>query len=247
MKRFLIVPAFLIIIATSCNQNAEVKTYTDTLSYAMGKNLAINIEKGIESKRSDSMNIDVFIAAVKDYFANDTSIMTKDELKIFLNAYSMKKQQEMQEERIKQQKEQEEKDRVTYKDNIEEGEKFLKENAKKEGVVTTESGLQYKILKAGTGDMPKPADRVKVHYTGKLLNDTVFDSSVERGEPASFGVTQVIRGWTEALQLMKEGAKYELYIPYDLAYGSRAQGAQIKPFSTLIFEVELISIETKDK
>lgn len=123
-----------------------------------------------------------------------------------------------------------------------EGEKFLAENAKKEGVKTTASGLQYKELQAGTGGTPTANDQVKVHYKGSLLNGQEFDSSHKRGEPATFGVGQVIKGWTEGLQLMKEGSKYEFYIPADLAYGDQGAGRAIGPGETLIFEVELIEI-----
>lgn len=128
-----------------------------------------------------------------------------------------------------------------YKDNKEAGQQFLAENAQKEGVVTTESGLQYEVIKKGKGVLPKSTDKVKVHYHGTLIDGTVFDSSVDRGQPAEFGVTQVIKGWVEGLQLMPVGSKYKFYIPQELAYGSQSQG-KIKPFSTLIFEVELIGI-----
>ena len=122
------------------------------------------------------------------------------------------------------------------------GKTYLAENAKKEGVTTTESGLQYEVINSGKGAKPAPSDQVTVHYHGTLLDGTVFDSSVDRGEPASFPVGGVIKGWTEALQLMSVGSKWKLYVPYDLAYGERGAGAQIGPYSTLIFEVELISI-----
>ena len=128
-----------------------------------------------------------------------------------------------------------------YKGNKEVGQKFLEENAQKEGVITTPSGLQYEVIKAGKGALPKETDKVKVHYHGTLIDGSVFDSSVERGQPAEFGVTQVIKGWVEGLQLMPVGSKYKFYIPQELAYGSQSQG-QIQPFSTLIFEVELIEI-----
>jgi len=130
-----------------------------------------------------------------------------------------------------------------YDDVKKEGEDFLKENAEKEGVVTLPSGLQYKIITEGTGAKPQLTDKVKVHYHGTLINGTVFDSSVDRGEPISFPVTQVIKGWTEALQLMPVGSKWKSAIPYDLAYGERGAGQQIGPFSTLIFQVELLDIE----
>jgi FKBP-type peptidyl-prolyl cis-trans isomerase FklB len=126
--------------------------------------------------------------------------------------------------------------------NREAGIKFLAENKTKEGVVTTASGLQYKIITKGTGEIPTAESKVKVHYKGTMLDGTEFDSSYKRNEPATFGAGQVIKGWTEALTLMPVGSKWELYIPYDLAYGSREAGP-IKPFSTLVFEVELLSIE----
>jgi FKBP-type peptidyl-prolyl cis-trans isomerase FklB len=122
------------------------------------------------------------------------------------------------------------------------GQKILDENKKKPGVTTTTSGLQYEVLKSGTGKTPGPDDNVTVHYTGKLLDGTVFDSSVERGEAATFGVSDVITGWTEVLQLMKEGDKWLVYIPYELAYGERGAGQSIPPYATLIFEVELIKV-----
>ncbi|MCC7377045.1 MAG: FKBP-type peptidyl-prolyl cis-trans isomerase [Verrucomicrobiales bacterium] len=128
-------------------------------------------------------------------------------------------------------------------ENAKAGEEFLAANAKKDGVKSTTSGLQYKTLKSGTGKSPKTSDTVKVHYTGKLIDGTVFDSSVERNEPATFGVDQVIPGWTEVLQLMKEGDKWQVYIPSKLAYGERGAGPDIGPNSTLVFDVELLSIE----
>lgn len=123
----------------------------------------------------------------------------------------------------------------------EDGEKYLAENAKKDGVIALPSGLQYKVIKEGTGKKPKATDRVKCHYEGFLIDGTVFDSSVQRGEPAVFPLNGVIAGWTEGVQLMAEGAKYRFFIPYDLAYGSQGAGAQIPPYAALIFDVELIS------
>ena len=130
-----------------------------------------------------------------------------------------------------------------YADNKAAGEKFLADNKTKEGVVTTESGLQYKIITKGTGAIPADTCKVKVNYKGTLIDGTEFDSSYKRKEPATFRANQVIKGWTEALTMMPVGSKWELYIPYDLAYGSRETGGQIKPFSTLIFEIELLDIE----
>lgn len=144
-----------------------------------------------------------------------------------------------------QSKAQEKKDadsKIQYADNIAAGEKFLAENKTIGDVVTLPSGLQYKVLVEGTGAKPKASDKVKVHYHGTLIDGTVFDSSIDRGEPITFGVTDVIKGWTEALQLMPVGSKWMVYIPYDLAYGSRDAGT-IKPYSTLVFEIELLDIE----
>ena len=124
----------------------------------------------------------------------------------------------------------------------EEGEAYLKENAKKEGVTTTASGLQYMVIKEGNGKQPKATDKVKCHYEGMLVNGQLFDSSLQRGEPAVFGLNQVIAGWTEGLQLMQEGAKYRFFIPYQLGYGERGAGASIPPFAALIFDVELIEV-----
>jgi len=132
--------------------------------------------------------------------------------------------------------------KTQYQDSIAAGDAFMAENAKREGVVTLPSGLQYEIIRAGNGAIPADTDQVKVHYHGTLINGTVFDSSVDRGEPAVFGVTQVIPGWTEALKLMPVGSKWRLYVPYDLAYGATDRGT-IKPFSNLIFDVELLGIE----
>ena len=132
------------------------------------------------------------------------------------------------------------------KDNATIGREFLEENAKNDSVVQTASGLQYMVLKEGKGAKPGPTDEVTVHYTGRLINGTVFDSSVERGEPATFPLNKVIPGWTEGLQLMSEGAKYRLFIPSELAYGEKGAGEQILPNSTLIFDVELIKVEKKN-
>jgi len=153
----------------------------------------------------------------------------------FLQMYAMSKQEEAM-------KQQEDELKSQYTDVIEAGEAFLKENMEKEGVQVTESGLQYKIIEEGNGPNALPSDKVKVHYTGTLIDGTQFDSSHDRGEPAEFGVTGVIKGWIEGLQLMNAGSKYMFYIPYDLGYGARGAGATITPFSTLVFEVELLEI-----
>jgi FKBP-type peptidyl-prolyl cis-trans isomerase FklB len=188
--------------------------------YSMGVLFANNVK----GQGGDSLDVDAMIAAIKDVFGNKP-------LKIEQQQCMTTVQQYMQQAS--------EKKSAKAKDL---GKNFLENNKKNEGVIVTASGLQYKVLTQGTGKMPTPNSNVTVHYTGKLIDGTVFDSSVQRGTPADFGVTQVIRGWTEALQLMKEGDKWILYIPYDLAYGERGAGGSIPPYSALIFEVELIKV-----
>ena len=151
-------------------------------------------------------------------------------------------QSEFEKAQAQQMERQEEDLQVQYESAIAEGDAYMAENAKRDEVVTLPSGLQYEVITKGSGAVPASTDQVKVHYHGTLIDGTVFDSSVERGEPAVFGVTQVIAGWTEALQLMPVGSKWRLYVPYDLAYGTADRG-EIKPYSNLIFDVELIGIE----
>ncbi len=166
-------------------------------------------------------------AGVINALVGDETIFTTEEASNFYNTYAEEKHKAKLE--------------FEFADNRAAGEAFLAENKEKEGVITTESGLQYRVIKMGKGAMPTTADKVKVHYHGTLIDGTVFDSSVERGEPAEFGVTQVIAGWTEVLQLMPVGSKFKVFIPYQLAYGERDMGT-IKPFSALIFDVELLDI-----
>lgn len=201
----------------------------DRLSYALGLSMGNNFRSsGIET-----INIKDFSDAMSTVFSGEKPAMTYDEAKEEIRVYFTAL---------------EEKQRAAAaemgKVNEEAGRKFLDENGKRVEVRTTASGLQYEVLKEGTGLQPAAADQVTVHYTGKLIDGTVFDSSVERGEPATFGVTQVIPGWVEALQLMKEGAKYRLFIPSQLAYGPNGAGP-IAPNSTLIFDVELIKVIKK--
>lgn len=201
----------------------------DRLSYALGLSMGNNFRSsGIET-----INIKDFSDAMSIVFSGEKPAMTYDEAKEEIRVYFTAL---------------EEKQRAAAaemgKVNEEAGRKFLDENGKRVEVRTTASGLQYEVLKEGTGLQPTAADQVTVHYTGKLIDGTVFDSSVERGEPATFGVTQVIPGWVEALQLMKEGAKYRLFIPSQLAYGPNGAGP-IAPNSTLIFDVELIKVIKK--
>ncbi|MBN1118037.1 MAG: FKBP-type peptidyl-prolyl cis-trans isomerase [Bacteroidales bacterium] len=175
----------------------------------------------------NNMNIKLIQRGLTDNL-EDTPQFTMEEVQTFMNQF-MKNQQTLADEEAKS-------------EGIKAEKEFLDANRKKEGIHETESGLQYRIIKEGTGISPAETDKVEVHYTGKLLDGTVFDSSVERGESIEFGLNQVIKGWTEGVQLMKEGAVYEFYIPYDLAYGSRSAGNLIKPYSTLVFEIELIKV-----
>lgn len=224
---------FLKGFSDALNQDKSSTSYNSGI--AIGSQLAAtadNFSKEILGGEG-KFNKDAFFAAFSGALNEEKSLIENGEELI----------QEMSEKAAqKKEMQQAEEQRAQYATEIAEGEKFMAENKTKAGVVTLPSGLQYKILTKGTGEIPTEADRVKVHYKGTLLDGTVFDSSIDRGEPLVLGVTQVIKGWSEALQLMPVGSKWELYIPYDLAYGSRDQGT-IKPFSNLIFEVELLSIE----
>ena len=202
----------------------------DKLSYALGMSMGHNF-KGTGIKTLNSADFAAGVASVYDGVKPE---MTFDEAKRIVNEYFAKLEAEMQAEAAKQ-----------GEVNRKNGEAFLTENAHREGIKVTESGLQYEVLESGKGDSPKASDNVEVHYTGKLIDGTVFDSSVERGVPASFGVTQVIPGWVEALQLMHEGDKWRLYIPSDLAYGPNGAGGVIGPNMTLIFDVELLRVIKK--
>ncbi len=216
------------LLAASSSALAETKLTTemDKVSYAIGFIHGQRLQQDISDLKPE-----IFHAGFEASFSKESPLMSEEEIKETLTAY----QQKRQAEHTKKQQEQAEK-------NLAEGKAFLDENAKKEGVKTTESGLQYKILKTGEGKKPSTTDKVKVHYHGTLIDGTVFDSSVDRGEPTSFPVNGVISGWTEALQMMTEGSEWELYIPADLAYGERAASAKIAPNSTLIFKVELLEV-----
>ena len=194
----------------------------DKVSYALG----LGIGQQLAQMGASELNIDDFAQAIKDVIAgNELKVKHQDAQKIVQEFFAA------QEQKINQQRQE------AGKAHKEAGEKYLAENAKKDGVITLPSGLQYQVLKK-----PSAKDSVKCHYEGFLIDGTVFDSSVQRGEPAVFGLQQVIAGWTEGLQLMQEGAKYRFFIPYRLAYGEGGAGASIPPFAALIFDVELIEV-----
>jgi len=198
-----------------------IRTKVDTVSYGIGQ----DIGNTLKTQGLDSLNYDLLIKAIKDAAKGNTPLITKEQCNASISDYLQKiKVQKMSKNKIA-------------------GEQFLAENKAKPGVTTLPSGLQYVVIKEGTGEKPTINDKVKTHYHGTLIDGTVFDSSVERGEPISFPVSGVIKGWTEALQLMPVGSKWKLFIPSELAYGDRQAGAKIGPGSALVFEVELLAIE----
>jgi len=190
------------------------------ISYALG----LGIGQQLKSMNIEDFSIEDFTKSISEVMAGKETAISSREAQVMLNEYFQKKEKEQ------------------AKTAIAEGKVYLEENAKRDGVTQTKSGLQYEVLTEGTGKSPKATDTVRCHYEGRLLDGTVFDSSYKRGEPADFGLNQVIPGWTEGVQLMKEGAKFRFHIPYLLAYGERGAGAQIPPYSTLIFDVELIKV-----
>lgn len=200
----------------------------DKLSYALGHNIGHQLlDMGLET----SLNIDDFAAAIRDLFTGKAPQMSNEEAHQILERF-------FSEMEALQQAEAAEKGKAAKGA----GEQFLAENAKREGVFCTRSGLQYEILSEGSGPRPTANDTVRCHYEGTLIDGTVFDSSYRRNQPAEFGLRQVIAGWTEGVQMMKVGAKYKFYIPYQLGYGERGAGASIPPYSALIFTVELLAI-----
>ncbi|MEQ3498125.1 FKBP-type peptidyl-prolyl cis-trans isomerase [Tenacibaculum sp. SSH1-16] len=216
-------------------QKSSLATEVDSVSYALGLDMANKIKMNF-----DDMDQDLFVQGFKNGMDSTNLLVESKDINNILRTFFQKKQQE----KMKQmQEEQAKKAEAEFGDNKKAGEEFLATNKVKEGVKTTESGLQYVVLKEGEGEVPTANSRVKVHYHGTLIDGTVFDSSVERGEPTEFGVGQVIKGWTEGLQLMKPGAKYKFFIPQELAYGAQQRGQHIKPFSALVFEVELLEIK----
>ena len=199
----------------------------DKVSYALG----LGIGQQLAQMGAQDLNIDDFAQAIKDVISGSELKIQHREAQQIVQEYFQKQEQKISAQRAE-----------AGKVHKEAGEKYLGENAKKDGVITLPSGLQYQVLKEGNGKKPSAKDTVKCHYEGFLIDGTVFDSSVQRGEPATFPLQQVIAGWTEGLQLMQEGAKYRFFIPYRLAYGEGGAGASIPPFAALIFDVELIQV-----
>ena len=212
---------------TSCEGQKNKATKTtlanqmDSVSYGIG----ISIGQNLKKDNLNEINSDLIASGIKSVFANDSSMMKAKDAQMCIQTFMMNRE------------------KMKAEENVAKGKQCLADNAKKEGVKTTASGLQYMVMKEGTGAKPTSTDKVSVHYHGTLIDGTVFDSSVQRGQPAQFGVNQVIPGWTEALQLMSVGSKYKLWIPSNLAYGERSPGGAIGPNSMLIFEVELLSID----
>lgn len=210
------------------SNSADLATHNDTISYAIGMDVGRNL------KQQDlDINPESFTHGFSGAYNDEETKLTEDEVRTVLIAF----QQEMRNQ-------QQDKSQAQAKGNREAGEKYRKDYSQNKDVVILDNGLMYKVLEAGDGEKPTADDRVRVHYTGKLIDGTVFDSSVERGEPAVFGVGDVIQGWTEILQLMPVGSKWEVVIPADLGYGDRQAGPTIKPGSTLVFEIELLGIES---
>jgi FKBP-type peptidyl-prolyl cis-trans isomerase len=226
--RNLLTLSILLIFLGSCGnnakmgKNAKMETALDTVSYALGADVA----KSLKSRNGvTELNYKAFVKGMREGFEKDKLAMSEAQRRAKIRTYLQELSQKRNQE------------------NLEKGQEFLAENKKKKDVKVTESGLQYKIIEEGSGNTPDANDTVKVHYIGKTIDGETFDSSVERDKPATFPVNKVIPGWTEGLQLMKEGAKYEFYIPTDLAYGKKVRpGGQIEPNEALIFEVELLDI-----
>ena len=229
MKHLLTVILSIAFLFSVCHaqEKLELKDQKAKESYSLGYQFGHNLKaQGVD------LDLDVYASGMKDALGGKEPQMSQEDIRAAITGL----QQRLQAAQQKQLKEMADK-------NVEESKKFLAEDQKKEGIKTLPSGLQYKVLTEGFGKMPKAEDTVTVNYKGTLIDGTEFDNSYKRGQPATFKVNGVIKGWTEAMQLMKEGSKWQLFIPPDLAYGERGAGRTIPPGSTLIFEVELISVK----
>lgn len=247
MKRVLILLAVASFFASSCGTpqpapkkefaKADLKTEDDKVSYSVGFSMGSSFKE-----EELKMNLDILKQGLEDGFTGSKQILDEEEMKKTMTAFREKMRAKKQAEYMKRMEERKEQG----EENKEKGKAFLEENKTKEGVVTLESGLQYKILQEGTGASPKATDTVKCQYKGTTIDGQEFDSSYKRGQPATFAVNRVIKGWTEGLQLMKEGGKWQFFIPAELAYGERGAGQNIGPNEVLIFEVELLEIEKSE-
>ncbi|MBX2846331.1 MAG: FKBP-type peptidyl-prolyl cis-trans isomerase [Saprospiraceae bacterium] len=206
--------------STSTIESKALNSQLDSVAYSIG----VNVGKNMQVQKMDDVDPAIVAAAINDVLKDNELKITEDDIRTVIGDYQKAKFEELKEE------------------NKEKGATFLAENKDKEGVFTTESGLQYKVIVDGNGPKPTLNDRVSCHYEGKLLDGTVFDSSIQRGTPSEFNVNGVIAGWTEALQLMPVGSKWELYIPYEIAYRENGNGRGIGPAETLLFELELLDI-----
>ena len=229
LKLIVVLGILFLVSQVSAEENLVLKNQKDKVSYIIGMEMGKNFKK-----QSIDIDPDILTRGIKDAISGGKPLLTEQEVQETMATFQ-KEMMAKQEELAKKLGEK----------NKKEGEAFLAENKKKEDVKTLLSGLQYKVVKAGTGKKPKLTDTVTTHYRGTLIDGTEFDSSYRRGQPVSFPVAGVIPGWTEALQLMEEGAKWQLFIPPNLAYGERGGGRDIGPNATLIFEIELISIQEK--
>src|SRR5437773_9348019 len=224
MKQLIVIfsASLLVLPLFGQEKSTQLKDQKEKVSYSVGLQIGFNL-----SRQKVDINPDILAAGIKDALAGKPQ-MNPDQIKEVMTTFE---------------KDMEQKQKEAGEKNKTEGAKFLEENKKKEGVKTTASGLQYKALKEGAGPQPKASDTVTVNYRGTLIDGTEFDSSYKRGEPATFPLNGVIKGWTEGLQLMKKGSKFQFVIPPNLAYGERAVGADIGPNSTLVFDVELLDVK----
>jgi len=225
IRHFLLTIVALAIIASSCGQkvpnNLKLKNEIDTISYALG----VDFGNNIKNAKFEEINYEAFIKGIDDVYKDKETIIKSDTARTIINNYLMEMRKK------------------AFQKNLEDGQKFLEENKKREGVITTESGLQYEVITEGTGKTPAETSIIRAHYSGTLIDGTPFESSYGK-EPIEFPLNGVIRGWTEGLQLMKEGGKIKLYIPTDLGYGMNVRpGGKIEPNMALIFEVELIEVK----